>query len=101
MTDTALATKERLTALAEGAVPEAVRALWIETLPAGDGLAELFGKHDDLSLLQKARFLLDLGRHEDAREVLGEVQGTRPGLRQVRDALVSALAGPVRVGEPG
>jgi tetratricopeptide (TPR) repeat protein len=78
-------------------------ALWFETLPAEAALAELFGRRDDLSLLQKARFLLRLGRDRDAAEVLGELGDLPPGLSGVREELESALRGKVAVentGEP-
>jgi len=86
---------KRLQALVDGGSHGWARALWIETLSPQEALAELFGRRDDLSLLQRARFLLDLSRHDDAREVLSEVQGASPGLQEVRDEFLSALAATV------
>lgn len=92
-------TQRRLAGLRERGREE-LAALWIEALAPQEALAELFGRRDDLSLLQKARFLLDLGRHEDAREVLGEVAAALPGLRRIRDELVAASAAPQGALEP-
>jgi len=83
---------DRLSALAEREHP-ALRALWIDTLPPQEALAELFGRQDDLSLLQKARFLLDLGRGGDAAEVLRELGDLPAGLAGLRQELVDALEG--------
>lgn len=83
---------ERLSSLAHRADP-ALTALWIETLSPEEALAELFGRDDYLSLLQRARFLLDLGRAGDAEEVLGELKGLPAGLAELREELLGSATG--------
>jgi len=87
---------ERLSALSRHPEPF-VRALWIETLAPEEALSELFGRSDGLSLLQKARFLLELGRAEDAEQVLGDLEDLPAGLAALREEILTGLQGPADV----
>ncbi len=81
--------EERLYALRERVPP-----LWIEILPPERALREL-GRREGLVFdLQRARFLLELGREEEAGAVLKDLAPMPPGAAQIREGLLARLSCP-------
>ncbi len=78
---------DRLAALRASGLP-ALAPLWIETLPPEEALPELFGRHEPLCRLQRARLLLLGGRPKAAREILEALKELPRGLAALREELL-------------
>jgi hypothetical protein len=61
--------------------------LWIEALPPEEALAEVRNRRGPIFRVQEARFLIDAGQGEAAREVLDRLPGLPRGLQRLRDGL--------------
>ena len=82
---------ERLRSLRKGGA-EALAPLWIEQLPAEEALNEVRGREGPLFRLQEVRFLVDLGRTDEAHTVLRSLTELSRGLARVRDALAVGVS---------
>ncbi|MFU8856399.1 MAG: tetratricopeptide repeat protein, partial [Deferrisomatales bacterium] len=74
--------------------------LWIEALPLEEALPELFGRHEPLCRLQRARLLLLGGRPKAARDILEGLEELPAGLEAIRRELLDEAAVQAEEGGP-
>lgn len=79
----------------------ALAPLWIEPLPVEEALPELFGRHEPLCRLQRARLLLLGGRPKAAREILEALKELPRGLAALREELLDEASAKEEEAGPG
>lgn len=85
-----MALEQRLSELRERGGP-GPSSLWIEALPPDEALGELCGREGGLFRLQEAFFLIQVGRQEEARDILKSLAELPPGLKPARDDLLARV----------
>ncbi len=96
--------RERLEELRERGDPE-LAPLWIEALEPRRAQKEVLDRDGEVFRLQEAHILIELGRREEARQLLGGLRDLPGGLAVVRADLLKAVsetaAEPEGQGPPG
>jgi len=70
----------------------ALAPLWIETLPPEEALEELKGRQGEVFRIQEVRFLADLGRMDEARQILEQLSSLPFGLAEIKAGLLAELS---------
>jgi len=73
--------------------------LWIETLSPEEALEELKGRQGEVFRIQEARILADLGRRDEARQILEELSSLPFGLTEIKANFLAELSESARGGD--